>query len=126
VRHVLVSAALLLLLASSGYAQTPEASPTPTGLFVKFKVKPGKNAAFEAAFRQMQASMREHEPGNVYYDLFVTPEDPQMYVIMERYQDAAAVAAHGRTEHMRKVLAALRELMDGPPVPQTLIFISGK
>jgi len=99
---------------------------TPTGLFVKFKVKPGKNTAFETAFRQMQASMREREPGALYYDLFVTPEDPQTYVIMERYKDAAAVTAHGQTEHMRKVLADLRDLMDGPPVPQQLIFVSEK
>jgi quinol monooxygenase YgiN/mannose-6-phosphate isomerase-like protein (cupin superfamily) len=98
----------------------------PTGLFVKFKVKSGKNAAFETAFRQMQASMREREPGALYYDLFVTPEDPQMYVIMERYRDAAAVTAHGQTDHMRKVLADLRDLMDGPPVPQQLILVSEK
>jgi quinol monooxygenase YgiN/mannose-6-phosphate isomerase-like protein (cupin superfamily) len=102
------------------------ANPAPTGLFVKFKVKPGKNTAFEAAFREMQAGMREQEPGALYYDLFVTVEDPQTYVIMERYKDAAAVTAHGQTEHMRKVLAALRDLMDGPPVPQQLIFVSAK
>jgi quinol monooxygenase YgiN len=126
VRHYLLSLALLLLLLSPGYAQSPNTNPAPTGLFVKFKVKPGQNAAFETAFRQMQVSMREHEPGNVYYDLFTTVEDPQVYVIMERYQDAAAVAAHGQTEHMRKVLAELRELLDGPPVPQSLIFVSGK
>ena len=106
-------------------ASSPDA-PAPTGLFVKFRVKPGKNAAFEAAFRQMQQSMREKEPGALYYDLFVTPEDPQLYVIMERYRDAAAVTAHGQTEHMQKVLAELREVMDGPPVPQRLVLISAK
>ena len=45
---------------------------------------------------------------------------------MERYQDAAAVTAHGQTEHMTKVLAELREVMDGPPVPQRLVLISAK
>ncbi len=125
-RHYVLGIALLLLVLSPGYAQAPSTNPAPTGLFVKFKVKPGKNAAFETAFRQMQASMREHEPGNVYYDLFTTVEDPQMYVIMERYQDAAAVAAHGQTEHMRKVIAALRYVMDGPPFPKTMLFISWK
>jgi quinol monooxygenase YgiN len=113
--------------APSASPQSADASkPAPTGLFVKFRVKPGKNAAFEAAFRQMQQSMRENEPGALYYDLFVTVEDPQLYVIMERYRDAAAVATHGQTEHLRKVLADLRELMDGPPQPQRLIFVSAK
>jgi quinol monooxygenase YgiN len=119
--------ALLLCFAGIAGAQTPPTSaPTPTGLFVKFRVKPGKNAEFEAAFRQMQKSMREKEPGNLYYDLFVTPEDPQLYVIMERYRDAAAVAEHNQTDHIKKVLAELRDLMSGPIEPQRLIFVSSK
>jgi quinol monooxygenase YgiN len=100
--------------------------PVPTGLFVKFHVKPGKNAAFEAAFRKMQQSMREHEPGNAYYDLFVTVENPQLYVIMERYRDAAAVTQHNQSEHLRTVLAELKDLMDGPIEPQRLVLISAK
>jgi quinol monooxygenase YgiN len=98
----------------------------PTALFVKFRVKTGKNAAFEAAFREMQQSMREKEPGNFYYDLCVTVEDPQLYVIMERYENPAAVAAHNQTEHIRKVLAGIRDLLDEPIAPQRLIFVSAK
>ena len=114
--------ALVLCLASPAHAQTA----APTGLFVKFRVKPGKNTEFEAAFRQMQKSMREKEPGNLYYDLFVTPEDPQLYVILERYRDAAAVTAHNQTDHIRKVLAELRDLMAAPIEAQRLIFVSSK
>ena len=127
--RVLVITALLALLAvSAAHAQSPGAGaqPAPTGLFVKFHVKPGRNAAFEAAFRKMQKSMQEHEPGNVYYDLFVTVENPQLYVIMERYRDAAAVAAHNQSEHLKTVLAELRDLMDGPIEPQRLVFVSAK
>jgi (4S)-4-hydroxy-5-phosphonooxypentane-2,3-dione isomerase len=131
---VLTAALVLVLMSPAAQPQNADTNapsvdagkPAPTGLFVKFRVKPGKNAAFEAAFRQMQQSMREKEPGALYYDLFVTVEDPQLYVIMERYVDAAAVAAHGQTEHLRKILGELRELMDGPPVPQRLIFVSAK
>jgi quinol monooxygenase YgiN len=107
-------------------AAEPAATPAPTGLFVKFHVKPGQNAAFETAFRKMQKSMREHEPGNVYYDLFVTVENPQLYVIMERYRDAAAVTAHNQSEHLKTVLADLKDLMDGPIEPQRLVFVSAK
>jgi quinol monooxygenase YgiN len=129
VRIPALCTALILAFAGIAGAQTtaPTAAvATPTGLFVKFRVKPGKNAQFEAAFRQMQQSMREKEPGNLYYDLFVTPEDPQLYVIMERYRDAAAVAEHNQTDHIKKVLAELRELMAGPIEPQRLIFVSSK
>ena len=131
--RILAAIAMLAFLAvSATHAQAPAGSaPTPaaaapTGLFVKFPVKPGKNAAFEAAFRRMQKSMQEHEPGNVYYDLFVTVENPQLYVIMERYRDAAAVTAHGQSEHLKTVLAELRDLMDGPIEPQRLVFVSAK
>ena len=100
-RGCVVAVALMFVLIGAAQAQNAGTSapsadadkPAPTGLFVKFRVKPGKNAAFEAAFRQMQESMREKEPGALYYDLFVTVENPQLYVIMERYKDAAAVAA---------------------------------
>jgi quinol monooxygenase YgiN len=135
-------AALLALLAvSTAFAQStgPNTSQAParsqssqttgsepTALFVKFRVKPGKNAAFEAAFREMQRSMREKEPGNLYYDLCVTIEDPQLYVVMERYQNSAAVTAHNQTEHIRKVLTEIRDLLDGPIEPQRLVFVSAR
>jgi uncharacterized protein (TIGR02246 family) len=128
--RALVTLALLTWLAVStdqAPAAEPAAAPPPTtGLFVKFRVKQGSNAAFEAAFRKMQASMGAHEPGNVYYDLFVTPENPQLYVIMERYQDAAAVTAHNNSDHIKTVLAEMRPLLDGPIEPQRLIFVSTK
>lgn len=128
VRTLATAALLAFLVVFAARAQSPAASgpPEPTGLFVKFHVKPGKNAAFEAAFRKMQLSMHEHEPGNVYYDLFVTPENPQLYVIMERYRDPAAVTAHNQSEHLKTVLGDLRDLMDGPIEPQRLVFVSAK
>ena len=136
-RGVGFASAAFLLLTCVVYSQAPAppapAAPKPIGshaeptaLFVKFRVKPGQNAAFEAAFRKMQRAIREQEPGNLYYDLFVTPEDPQLYVIMERYQDAAAVTAHNQTDHIKKVLAEIRDLMAAPLEPQRLIFVSSK
>ena len=121
---------LLVILAMTAIFGVPAAAveepPVPSGLFVKFHVKPGRNAAFEAAFRKMQQSMRERELGNLYYDLFVTPENPQLYVIMERYRDAAAVTQHNQSEHLKTVLAELKDLMDGPIEPQRLVLVSGK
>lgn len=98
----------------------------PTTFVVKFRVKPGRNAEFEKAFLEMQAGVRAHEPGNVYYDFFRLNDDPQTYVIVERYVDEAAVAAHGRSEHAKKMLAEIRELLDGPPEAMRLVLISAK
>src|SRR5262245_65456993 len=118
--------AVFAFFASQAQSADAAASPATTGLFVKFHVKPGQNAAFEAAFRKMQQSMREHEPGNVYYDLFVTVENPQLYVIMERYRDAAAVTAHNQSAHLQTVLAELRGLLDGAIEPQRLVVVGAR
>ena len=126
--------AIILTLASIGTpARAPAPGtgpnaqkPMPTTFVVKFKVKPGTNAAFEKAFIEMQAGVRAHEPGNVYYDFFVTDQDPQTYVIVERYRDAAALSAHGQSEYGKKLFATLRDLTDGPPDVQRLVLISAK
>ena len=114
--------------ASSGPAAATKAEPgaMPSAFVVKFKVKPGMNAAFEQAFKEMQAAVRDHEPGNLYYDFFVTVQDPQTYVIVERYRDATALAAHGQSEHGKKLFATLRDLLDGPPDAMRLVLISAK
>lgn len=98
----------------------------PTTLVVTFKVKPGANAKFEAAFREMQGAMRKDEPGALYYDL-CRPQggDAQTYVMVERYADEAAFNAHRGTPHMQKLIAALGDSMDGRPEAQMLEIVSG-
>ena len=113
--------------ASPAAGSTTSASgPAPTAFVVTFKIKPGKNEAFESAFREMQASVRAHEPGNLYYDLYKpSPDEPQTYVVVEHYRDAAAVQAHGRSEHGKKFFAAMSDLMDGAPKADRLVLVTG-
>lgn len=138
VRAQIFLVSLALSLASASYAQapTPAAAPPPppgpaavndgaTTFVVTFKVKAGKEADFEQAFREMANGVREHEPGNIYYELYKTSE-PQTYVVIERYKDAAAITAHGQSAHGRKLFAALRDLMDGRPQAQRLIYVLSK
>ena len=137
-RLKILLASLALSLASSAYAQapaTPAAAPPPPGppavndgattFVVTFKVKAGKEADFEQAFKEMSQGVREHEPGNIYYELYKTAE-PQTYVVIERYKDAAAITAHGQSAHGRKLFAALRDLTEGRPQAQRLIFVLSK
>ena len=134
-RIPMVCMSLALLSIVTAYAQTSGApAPTaagadkasPSAFVVKFKVKPGMSAAFEKAFAEMQKSVASSEPGNVYYDLYRIDQDPQTYVILEHYKDQAAVAAHGKSQHARKLMAALRDLLDGPPDAQRLVLVSSK
>jgi autoinducer 2-degrading protein len=130
--RLLFVASLAFSVAVASYAQTPAATAPagnatpPTTFVVQFKVKPGRNADFEKVFRDTQKSVRDHEPGNIYYDFYVDQKDPQLYVIVERYKDAAATVAHGQSEHARKMVAAIRDLLDGPVNAQRLILISSK
>src|SRR5271156_4903696 len=67
----------------NAYGQPPSspvsgavAGPAATAYFIKFKVKPGKNAAFAKAISEMMVGVREEVPGNVYWDLLHVPQDP--------------------------------------------------
>jgi len=53
-------------------------------------------------------------------------DDPQTCVIVERCIDEASVAARGRTEHAKKMLAEIRNLLEGPPGPMRLVLISAE
>ncbi len=123
---------LVLLSGFAAYAQgpAPRAGATPPGnataMVVKFKVKEGMNEAFEKAFRDMEKGVASSEPGNITYDLFHLAGDPQTYVVFEHYKDPAAVAAHGKSEHGKQLIAALNGLLDGRPDAMRLEFVSSK
>jgi quinol monooxygenase YgiN len=125
-----LSAATLL---SGANAQAPAQSPSgpaasngppPTCFVVKFKVKAGQNAAFEKMFRDVEASVRDNEPGNVEYYLYRDAQDPQTYVVVEHYKDAAAVRAHGQSA--RKLFTNMGSLTEGRPDAMRLVFVSSK
>jgi quinol monooxygenase YgiN len=135
----IISVSLALLCIVTAYAQPPASHPPasaataaadsgekPSAFVVKFKVKPGMNAAFEKAFAEMQKGVAAAEPGNLYYDLYRIDQDPQTYVILEHYKDQDAVSAHGKSEHAKKLIATLKDLLDGPPDAMRLILVSSK
>ncbi len=94
---------------------------------VRLCPQPGKNADFENAIKEMMVGVREKEPGNLYCDLFHLPQDSQTYAIIERYRDVEASKAHGESEYIKKLGAALADnLLDGPPELQALVFIRSK
>ena len=72
----------------------------PIGLIVRVKVLPGKGPEFEAGFAEQAKGVRTKEPGNKLYQLVRSREDENSYVVMELYDDEAALKAHGAAEHM--------------------------
>ena len=84
------------------------------GIIATLRVQPGKEGEFEAVFAELAAAVRTNEPGNSYYRLFRT-DDAGVYKVMECYDDAAAVEAHGASDHFRTIGARLGPYLAGAP-----------
>ena len=117
----------LPLMAAEPQAGGPPPRPANTDtMVVKFRAKPGKSEEMKAFWLEMQKEVARSEPGNVQYDLLVMAGDPTVYVIIERYKDAAAVTAHGQSGKARAMFARLGELMDGAPTADYMQLIRSK
>ena len=78
-------------------------------------VAEGKNAEFEAIFADLTKAVRDNEPGNDFYALSRSKTDPQVYKVLERYADQAALEAHGTSDHFTASGPKLAPCMAAPP-----------
>jgi quinol monooxygenase YgiN len=60
--------------------------------------KPGEEETVRAALEKLSAPSRE-EPGNLYYQAYQDPAEPNVFRIFEVYADQDAVTAHTQYEH---------------------------
>ena len=72
---------------------------------------------------RMTITVREKEPGCTMYQLCKTQEEGS-YVLIERYTDQDALAAHMQTEHFKALLPKFGELLDGGPQVELLTEVS--
>lgn len=84
------------------------------GATVYLKVKPGREADFEAVAKEMIDAVRANEPGNEFYSLFRTERD-QEYVFVERWHDQAALDAHMTAPHVAALSGRFMDCLDGDP-----------
>jgi quinol monooxygenase YgiN len=85
------------------------------GVIAKIKIQAGKNAEFEQIFSELAAAVRKDEPGNNFYALHKSKTDPQLYVVLENYKDAAAFAAHREYPHFKEGGKKMGACMAGAP-----------
>lgn len=71
------------------------------GVIATLTVAEGENAKFEAVFADLAAAVRANEPGNEFYSLTRSKTSPQVYKVLERYVDQAALDAHGKSDYFR-------------------------
>lgn len=80
---------------------------------VSVHVKPGTAPAFITATRENARNSRM-EPGVVRFDLLQVADDPDRFLLVEIYRDAAAAAAHKETNHYKAWRDAVADLMAEP------------
>ena len=85
------------------------------GIIARLTIHPGKNEEFEAIFAELEAAVRENEPGNNFYSLHKSRQDENTYVVLEQYVDQEALDAHGKTDHFRTIGARMGDCMAGRP-----------
>ena len=85
------------------------------GVVATIKIKPDTNEAFEAVACEMMAAVRANEPGNKLYQFCKSKTEPTTYVVMELYNDQAALEAHGKSDHFRSIGPKMGPSMAGRP-----------
>jgi quinol monooxygenase YgiN len=89
------------------------------GIIAKLTIKPGANADFEATMKALQAKVHADEPGNKLYALHKT-DNPSVYVMLERYDDQAALDAHRAAQHFKELGRKLGDHLAGRPDVQVM------
>lgn len=86
-------------------------------VLAKLQAAAGKEDQLRAVLTEMVGNVKKHEAGKVpTYSLHVSDSDPTLFLFYEQYRDAEAFAAHGQTDHMKAMGAALAGLLAGRPV----------
>ncbi|HZR80245.1 MAG TPA: putative quinol monooxygenase [Candidatus Binatia bacterium] len=78
-------------------------------------IKPGKAAEFESIFADLARQVRANEKGCERYELCRSTVAPDTFVVVERYSDDAAFAAHSKTPYFLAFMGKVGEFVAGAP-----------
>lgn len=95
-------------------------------VIAKLKVKAGREAEAEAAFRTQIDFVTREEPGTLVYRLHRSRRDSSTFLFYERYVDAAAFDRHGKSTAMQVLFKTLTPLLDGAPSIELYDELGGK
>ena len=84
-------------------------------------VNPGCEEKFEEAMLSLVSKVKANEPGNILYEL--CRDDDGKYLVMELYEDEAAVNAHRSASHIKESGPSFKGLMSGPPIIKKMTVI---
>lgn len=85
------------------------------GVVATLKVKPGQEAAFEAAFAELRRNVFAHETNRKVYDLFKSRTAADTYVVLEEYDSQEDLAAHMKASYFLAAGPALQPTLAAAP-----------
>ncbi len=94
-------------------------------VIAKLTAQPGKEAAMQAELEKMVAAVDKAEPGVKAYSLHTVADQPGVFYFYEQYESPEVSQAHGQTDHMKALGAALRDLSAGRPEITRMTQIAG-
>jgi quinol monooxygenase YgiN len=89
---------------------------TPFALVVRFTVRPGSEAAFDALVAETATGIREREPGTLVYACHHVEGQPRQRIFYELYRNRAAFDAHEASDHTRRFLDGRTALLEATEV----------
>lgn len=84
----------------------------PLGLVVRFVLKEGAAAEFDALTQETVAGISVHEPGTLLYVIHVVDGEPLQRIFYELYRDDDAFAAHEAQPHTQRFLTERERFVD--------------
>lgn len=87
------------------------------------EAKEGRESELETVMRELGGQVLANEPGCKLYALH-RAKAPRTYVMLERYVDREALAAHSQSAHFRGAMGRLLPLLAGAPKIEALEEVS--
>ncbi len=72
-------------------------------LIVKWKIKESETAGIVKLLPQLVEKTR-NEPGNIFYNIYLSANDTNEIILHERYADSDALEAHKNSEHYQETV----------------------
>ena len=97
-----------------GNLQVDVTDPEPRPMIAVLDAKPGLEDAFRARIVELVRQVRR-EPGYLTFTAYEARDTRGRFYLYEVYADAAAFAAHLKTDHVHTFISAIPELSTGGP-----------
>lgn len=79
----------------------------PSALIARYYVIPGNSALVEETLHKMAAAVKADEPAALIYNANIDPDNENLYVLYEVYENEDAVAAHRETPHFKEFIEGI-------------------